>query len=510
MPDKRQDKAREAGRADRGPSHPDASEGRREHVARLAEAVRSKDRSPARQGVRRRRDAVAQPGLSPLLRAEAAGAATMDVEVVKGSRRDALADAMADNAEHLALPRSNADKRRAVMTALATRSGQAARPRDRQTLRGEPHIRCHDPCRTRFRGGPQGCSDGLSRPCSRGQRCHSCADRRYGSVRWKRCQSKPRSRGRGAISGGNVASPPAAPAASAGRETGPQQPSPPESIPLDQTGRPVPEWLRPAFAARSSLLELAGDVSLVKRRLGEINKGEPGGAFLDMQDIGGKADALHFLIKRDMPHAVCRLCGGRKGGCDACDKQGWLPKERYEATTPKELKDPPPAGGRGGPRDGRRSRRVHAVRPGIAAARAQRRRGDDCSRRRAGRPRFAPTSRRRSPPRSSRSATHVSTLIAMATGTGRRRLLPPDRGDGGAADDDPRPPRGVDRPGRRQGRAGHRASVRRSRRARAGPTAASAAASPSSSAASRRSSPRAGRRRASRGCTASTRWTSTC
>jgi hypothetical protein len=148
---------------------------------------------------------------------------------------------------------------------------------------------------------------------------------------------------------GNVATPPLPPSgASEEPETEPQKPPPPETIPLDQTGRAVPEWLRPAFAARSPLLELAGNVSLVKRRLGEISKGEPGGAFLDMQDITGKADALHFLIKRDMPHAVCRLCGGRKGGCDACDKQGWLPKERYEATTPKELKDPQPPSGRKG------------------------------------------------------------------------------------------------------------------------------------------------------------------
>jgi hypothetical protein len=91
-------------------------------------------------------------------------------------------------------------------------------------------------------------------------------------------------------------------------------------------------------------------VSLVKRRLGEINKGEPGGAFLDMQDIAGKADALHFLIKRDMPHAVCRLCGGRKGGCDACDKQGWLPKRALRGDDAEGTEGPAaavgPEGGR--------------------------------------------------------------------------------------------------------------------------------------------------------------------
>lgn len=120
-------------------------------------------------------------------------------------------------------------------------------------------------------------------------------------------------------------------------------PTPPPA-PTDQTGQPIPEWLRPAFAGRSALLEIAGDVSLVKRRLREFRDQEPGGAFLDGQSLSDKADALFFLIKRDMPHAVCRMCGGRQGGCDACDRQGWLPKERYETTTPVELKDPPTKG----------------------------------------------------------------------------------------------------------------------------------------------------------------------
>jgi hypothetical protein len=321
-----------------------------EHVARLAEVMRtSRDRLPPGKAYDDGNGTLwLSRGFHRFYAHEAVGAATMEVHVVKGSRRDALADAMADNAEHLALPRSNADKRRAVMTALADAEWTELPDREIAKRCAVSHtfvatIRAE----LDSAAGRKAAATGSPAPAAAGNVATPAPTAGTAQSVGNVASQNPVPGAARAISGGNVASPPAAPDASAGRETGPQQPSPPESIPLDQTGRPVPAWLRPAFAARSSLLELAGDVSLVKRRLGEMNKTDPGGAFLDMQDIGGKADALHFLIKRDMPHAVCRLCGGRKGGCEACDKQGWLPKERYEATTPKELKDPPPAGGKG-------------------------------------------------------------------------------------------------------------------------------------------------------------------
>jgi hypothetical protein len=132
-----------------------------EHVARLVEAVRSKAKLPPGKAFDDGEDLWLSRGFHRFYAQQSAGSLVMDVEVVKGTRRDAIADAMGDNAEHLALPRSNADKRRAVDDALDDAGvGNALRPRGRQTLRGQPHIRCRTPRGTRFRRRLQGFAGG--------------------------------------------------------------------------------------------------------------------------------------------------------------------------------------------------------------------------------------------------------------------------------------------------------------------------------------------------------------
>jgi hypothetical protein len=90
-----------------------------EHVDNLARAVDRGEKLPPVKLYFDSTDYWMSRGFHRKLAHEKAGRAKIEAEIVEGTLRDAILDAAGDNAEHNALRRSNADKRKAV-TALLT------------------------------------------------------------------------------------------------------------------------------------------------------------------------------------------------------------------------------------------------------------------------------------------------------------------------------------------------------------------------------------------------------
>jgi hypothetical protein len=90
-----------------------------EHVDNLARAVERGEKLPPVKLYFDSTDYWMSRGFHRKLANEKAGRSKIEAEIVEGTLRDAILDAAGDNAEHNALRRSNADKRKAV-TALLT------------------------------------------------------------------------------------------------------------------------------------------------------------------------------------------------------------------------------------------------------------------------------------------------------------------------------------------------------------------------------------------------------
>jgi hypothetical protein len=115
--------------------------------------------------------------------------------------------------------------------------------------------------------------------------------------------------------------------------------SAPADVVVDELGKPVPAWLVREFNGRGELVAKARELSVFKKWLTE-NGERLGGAFFEGQDLNSRLDGIISNLRRETaPYAVCRLCGGRKGGCEACKGHGWMTWGRYH-TVPEELRDP--------------------------------------------------------------------------------------------------------------------------------------------------------------------------
>jgi hypothetical protein len=319
-----------------------------EHVARLAEAVRGKQKLPPGRAYDDGDGTLwLSRGFHRFHAHQAAGAEQMEVEIARGDRRAALADAMADNAEHLALPRSNADKRRAVTTALADAEWTKLPDREIAKRCAVSHtfvatIRAE----LDSAAGRKAAATGSPAAAAAGNVATPVMPETAQPVGNVASQN-PLPGAAVAVSGGNVASSPATPAASAGRETEPQPPPPVKTELLkDRTGAPVPERLLEVFKGRGEFLDITGELNALKKRtLAMMNS--PHGAYLDEQEIEDRFKDVRMMLGHSAsPYAVCRLCGGRRGGCKACDKQGWMTEQRY-AVVPADLKDPTSPDGKG-------------------------------------------------------------------------------------------------------------------------------------------------------------------
>jgi uncharacterized ParB-like nuclease family protein len=269
---------------------------------------------------------------------ERAGQKTIPANVHQGTRRDAILHSVGANAKH-GLRRSNADKRRAVMTLLQDEEWSKWSDRDIAKACAVSHTMV-----------------AIVRGPKSGNRCHSdkgtgkqtksLQDTPDAEVKPETGRKKPpataerKSSGSGRSADGSV--PKEAPAAPTADE------------PTDSQGRPIPtrQALRDALTNAAEYSDRA--LELVRQLTGIVNefsgdgsdgrKGEPkaGGELLSAKRHEARAHLknIRTLILYTRPHAVCCYCGGKEQSpkCQACKGLGWLTEEIYNAA-PKKIRE---------------------------------------------------------------------------------------------------------------------------------------------------------------------------
>lgn len=267
-------------------------------------------------------------GFHRLLGRRKAGMASMRLRVREGTRRDAVLFACGANASH-GLPRTNADKRKAVITLLADEewgqwsdkeierrcrvgSGQVGRIRKELEAAGEieevPSRKCNRAGRVQARPG----AAPKSRPPQLSAEDDSAAP-----------ESPP------VVSDG--LGKPAPEAAPAGKSSTKDQPL------RDAAGAAVPQGLRDAFAdpwlAKASAA--AGEAGDAVRGLASGTRSRAsaypyllaGEALDKIAAVCDLLSELAALYEAARPYAVCGACKGK--GCEACRRAGLLPAWRH-------------------------------------------------------------------------------------------------------------------------------------------------------------------------------------
>ena len=119
------------------------------------------------------------------------------------------------------------------------------------------------------------------------------------------------------------------------------EPKPEPTVPKDQVGRDIPPGLRPAFIeGREWSHRWLHQFSALVREARERVSG-PQGADADAARIKAETEALRYIVRVQMtPHAVCPLYSG--DGCKVCKKRGWHSEESFRVLPP-EARAPVPA-----------------------------------------------------------------------------------------------------------------------------------------------------------------------
>jgi hypothetical protein len=117
-----------------------------------------------------------------------------------------------------------------------------------------------------------------------------------------------------------------------------------DEAPRDAVGQPIPDALRPVFAAISlrkaqEIIERAVVADGLPGALSRLKKPEPGHlAYLPasqaidhIEEAIRHARAADDLVTGNIPHAVCPSCHGAR--CEDCRNAGWVPAWRYAELT---------------------------------------------------------------------------------------------------------------------------------------------------------------------------------
>jgi hypothetical protein len=226
--------------------------------------------------------------------ASKAGRTSIDANVHTGDRRDAVLFSVGANATH-GLRRTNADKRKAVMTLLG--DDEWSRWSDRKIA---------DKC------GVSHTFVSATREELKTPETNDEAEDESGN----RCHSNVDSDSATAISD-----------AEASDE---EEQSDADTTPSvkDELGTvlPTPD-IRAAFELRKEFKLVLAALAQVKKSIrGLLNT--PAGAFMDEQDIEDRTRDVRHLVTFALPYAVCPFCNGNK--CKACKQSGWMPEKVYE------------------------------------------------------------------------------------------------------------------------------------------------------------------------------------
>lgn len=115
----------------------------------------------------------------------------------------------------------------------------------------------------------------------------------------------------------------------------PAHPAPkPVQQALDAVGNPIPEHLAEQFAeARDWANQWLHQFSALTKEVRERLDG-PQGADASEARAKSSVEALRFIVREQMtPHAVCPLCAGK--GCKPCKNRGWHTEESWRVVPPE-------------------------------------------------------------------------------------------------------------------------------------------------------------------------------
>lgn len=97
------------------------------------------------------------------------------------------------------------------------------------------------------------------------------------------------------------------------------------SIMLDTLGKPIPKHLRSASELAIQLQATGRDLDKYRKAAKDFSE-QPGGEWINVQDIDTGVRTLKGHFQSAQFHCVCPRCNGK--GCERCDTTGWLPEHR--------------------------------------------------------------------------------------------------------------------------------------------------------------------------------------
>ena len=97
------------------------------------------------------------------------------------------------------------------------------------------------------------------------------------------------------------------------------------SIMLDSLGKQIPKNLRSASELAIQLQSIGREVDKYRQAAKDFAE-QPGGEWLQLQDIDTAVRALKGYFQGAQFYCVCPKCEGK--GCKRCDNTGWLPEHR--------------------------------------------------------------------------------------------------------------------------------------------------------------------------------------
>lgn len=98
-----------------------------------------------------------------------------------------------------------------------------------------------------------------------------------------------------------------------------------KTAPKDSVGNELTSDQAAIFNQNERIVDLARRINAIHHEVSKLAE-EPIGAFIDDDALMHLKNAW-LAVKWAMPYAVCKCAGV---GCDACKRQGWVPKALYE------------------------------------------------------------------------------------------------------------------------------------------------------------------------------------
>jgi hypothetical protein len=290
-----------------------------ETVREYAERMCAGDRFPPVQVYSDGTDHWLSDGFHRVKAAIEAGQTTIQAEVWEGTRDGAFWMSLGANKTH-GLPRSNADKERAVKAALRTRPGKSNREIAEHVGVVEGTVR-------KYRDALEATAQLAQSPMRAGRDGRTINTANIGKTAGAGAESPA------------VPNPddipldlPGAPA-----DTMPASQGPPTAeVVTDQVGHAVEGKVADAFRRRHEMQALVLAVMKVRSTvLKAVEAKDP--LYTDILPTQFQADCGNAIrqLKAAMPHAACPYC--RAAGCKACHGRGWIGKLAWDAA-PRELK----------------------------------------------------------------------------------------------------------------------------------------------------------------------------